>query len=203
MKAQRNCLLLCFLSGFLFANQEPRLFVKFPTRSRPQRFFAMLDLYYQKLSKKIPYQFLVSIDEDDKSMNNNQVLERLKKYPHLDVLCCNHLSKIDACNRGIENYDFDILLLASDDMEPILDGYDLIIADVMRTYFPDYDGVTRFHDGFVDNRCNTLPIMGKKFYDRFKYVYHPAYLSLVCDLELAIVAKALKKEVYINKVIIR
>jgi len=45
--------------------------------------------------------------------------------------------------------------------------------------------------------------MGKKYYDRFGYIYHPSYISLWCDNEFTDVANMLKKQKYINECIIR
>jgi hypothetical protein len=48
-----------------------------------------------------------------------------------------------------------------------------------------------------------LCILGKKYYERFGYIYHPSYKSLWCDNEFTIVAHQLQKQIYFNTVIIR
>jgi hypothetical protein len=48
-----------------------------------------------------------------------------------------------------------------------------------------------------------LPIMGRKYYDRFGYVYHPSYQSFWCDNEFTQVALKLGKIKCINRKIIR
>jgi hypothetical protein len=50
---------------------------------------------------------------------------------------------------------------------------------------------------------NTLCILGKKYYDRFGYIYHPSYKSFWCDNEFTDVANELGKQTFIDKVIIR
>lgn len=55
--------------------QSPKLLIKFPTRERPQKFFKMLDLYYQYLSGTVPVHFLISCDIDDRSMNCPESIE--------------------------------------------------------------------------------------------------------------------------------
>jgi hypothetical protein len=81
--------------------------------------------------------------------------------------------KIGAINRDMDLAPpFDILLLASDDMIPIVKGYDRIIRDNMPL---DTDRVLHFNDGHRTDSLNTLCILGKKYYDRFGYIYYPEY----------------------------
>ena len=179
------------------------LLIKIPTRSRPHQFFRNLDKFYQKLSYKLDYKFLISCDKDDSSMNNPSVIKRLENYPNLEFSFSDNLSKVEAFNKDIDKYKFDILLAAHDDMEPIAKNFDLIIADNMLKNFPDFDGVLNFNDGFVGAQCNTLPVVGKNFYKRFGYIYNPEYKALVCNVELTNVSKILKKEKVIDTVIIK
>jgi GR25 family glycosyltransferase involved in LPS biosynthesis len=98
--------------------------------------------------------------------------------------------------------DWDIVLLASDDMIPQIEGYDDIIREEMKNNHKSTDGVLWFHDGYRTD-LNTLCILGKKYYDRFGYIYNPEYSSLWCDNEFTEVANNLGKQVYINNCIIR
>lgn len=190
-----------FFGVFTYA-YDPVLLIKIPTRSRPEQFFKTLDLYYQKLSGATPFHFLITCDTDDTTMNCPAVIEKLDRYKHLSYSFSNNTSKVEAYNKDIEKYDFDILLVTSDDMEPLVDGFDKVIVRHMQT-FPDYDGVLNFFDGHVGAHCNTLPVIGKKYYNRFGYVYNPAYVSLFCDNELSIVSKILRKEKVCNELIIK
>jgi hypothetical protein len=45
--------------------------------------------------------------------------------------------------------------------------------------------------------------MGKKYFDRFGYIYNPEYLSVYCDNEFTDVSRLLEKTTYIDRVIIR
>ncbi len=73
----------------------------------------------------------------------------------------------------------------------------------MIQYYPDTDGVLWFNDGFQKDRLNTLSILGKKYYDRFGYIYHPSYKSLWCDNEFTEVATKLGKQTYFEQIIIK
>lgn len=183
---------------------SPNLLIKIPTRSRPSQFFQVLDKYYENLSGEVPYLFLITCDVDDETMNCPEVRNRLMNYPNLDVYYSENRSKVEAYNRDINDYVdwFDILLITSDDMIPVIYGYDKIISEHMQTNFPDLDGVLNFNDGYINDILNTYPIIGKKYYQRFNYVYHPAYTSLWCDNELTVVSRILGKEAAFDDVII-
>ncbi|PCJ57935.1 MAG: hypothetical protein COA65_08730 [Rhodospirillaceae bacterium] len=112
-------------------------------------------------------------------------------------------NKIHACNRDIEKgKDWDIIVLISDDMIPQIDGWDEIIRQAMTKYYPDTDGTLWFNDGYQDRIC-TLCIIGRKYFDRFGFIYHPDYNSLFCDNEFTEVAKGLDKMTYFTACIFR
>ena len=86
-------------------------------------------------------------------------------------------------------------------MIPKVKGYDTIIRNKMKEYYPDTDGILWFHDG---NRkdLNTLSIFGREYYKRFNYVYNPEYKSFWCDNEFTKVGNFLKKQTFIDQIII-
>ena len=180
-----------------------KILIKFPTRGRRDTFFNVLDIYYQLATNLDDIEFQITIDDDDKSMNNYNVLEKLKTYKTLKYTLGVSKNKIDAVNRNIIIGDWDIILLASDDMIPKVKGYDNIIRNKMTELYPDTDGVLWFNDGNQGNKLNTLCILGKKYYERFNYIYHPDYTSLWADNEFMDVANLLNKQTYFNDVIIR
>ena len=179
-----------------------KLLIKFPTRERPNKFFNVLKQYYDLMDDKSNYQFVISCDSDDKTMNNEKAINAFKTYPNLNYHFDNNENKIVAINSNLDKYDFDIVLLASDDMIPRVKGYDTIIRNKMKKYFPDNDGVLWFNDGFVHTRLNTLCILGKKYYDRFGFIYNPVYKSECCDNEFMGIANMLRKQIYFPECII-
>ena len=178
-----------------------KLLIKFPTRNRKDKFFEVLEKYYEFANDLSQIEFLITLDTDDTSMNNQEVLTRLNSYKNLKYVFGVSENKIDAVNRDIEIGDWDIILLASDDMIPIEKGYDDQIRFNMKINYSDTDGILWFNDG---NRkdLNTLCILGKKYYQRFNYIYHPDYKSLWSDNEFMTVGNILKKQTFIDKVII-
>lgn len=180
-----------------------KLLIKFPTRSRPKKFFKVLDLYYSLLDDISNTRFIISCDIDDDTMNCADSKIKLDSYPNLEYYFENNKNKIEAINANIHDDDFDIILLASDDMIPQEKGYDTIIRQSFKKFFPDTDGVLWFNDGYQGKNLNTLCILGKKYYNRFSYIYNPTYISLWCDTEFTDVSKILNKVKYIAHVIIK
>lgn len=184
---------------------NPKLLIKFPTRGRPDKFFNVLDLYINKAQNLDKIAFLISLDTDDVTMNNPEIISRFKNYQSKIKLLYffgNNKTKIQAINADLEKVSgWDILLLASDDMIPVVQGYDYIIRKDMNDHFRDFDGVLWYNDG-GQNNINTLSILGKKYYDRFGYIYHPDYVSLWCDNEFTEVSKKLNKVYQSDKIII-
>ena len=181
-----------------------KLLIKFPTKNRKFKFLNVFNKYQQFCDDIENTQFLVTLDNDDSDMNSPDVIEILKTFKNTEFIFGDSKSKVNAINRDMELYnDWDIVLLASDDMTPIVKGYDNIIRNNMKTHYPDTDGVLWFNDGYQKNKLNTLCILGKKYYDRFKYIYNPEYKSVWSDNEFMDVANLLGKQTYFNDVIIK
>ena len=182
-----------------------RLLFKYPTRNRWGWFRKTLETYYGMMSENCDFQFLVTLDEDDSSIFIPEVRKFLDYQPNLIYHYGKSRTKIEACNADMDLAgEWDILVLVSDDMIPIVQNFDKIIVDNMRKHFPDTDGALHFNDGFLGkDKTITLSIMGRKMYERFGYIYHPTYKSFFCDNEFTEQVRKLKKVIYISQVIIQ
>lgn len=180
-----------------------KLLIKFPTRNRKNKFFKVLRQYQNLCEDLDNTYFLITLDNDDESMNPSDVEEIFNTFKNIKVVYGTSNSKIHAVNRDIELVnDWDIVLLASDDMTPKVKGYDNIIRNKMKEFYSDTDGILWFNDGHMGNKLNTLCILGKKYYDRFGYIYHPEYKSVWSDNEFMLVGNILGKQTYFEQVII-
>jgi hypothetical protein len=181
-----------------------KLLIKFPTRNRKNKFFKVLREYQNLCEDLNNTYFLITLDNDDESMNPSDVEDIFNTFKNVKVIYGTSNSKIHAVNRDIELVnDWDIVLLASDDMTPKVKGYDNIIRNKMKEFYSDTDGILWFNDGFQGEKLNTLCVLGKKYYERFNYIYHPDYKSCWSDNEFMEVGKILKKQTYIDSVIIK
>lgn len=178
-----------------------KILYKYPTRDRPLKFIKCLNEYY-KLMKNDNYEFVISLDHDDAKMNTADVKHYLDNMPKCNYFFGDNKSKIEAINANIPSSDWDILVLISDDMIPEIEGFDNIIREKMIMHYPDTDGVLWFYDGWRKD-LNTLCILGRKYYERFNYIYQPDYISFWSDTEYTEVADILKKQTFIDQVIIR
>ena len=185
-----------------------KILFKYASRSRNEKFFEGLDNILNNLNDLNNFCILCSLDADDETMNNQQSIKRIteyvKKYPaNIVVKFGKSKNKIDAINRDVndfkERFDFDILVNFSDDMQFIVQSFDKTIREKFYIAYPNLDGNIYFNDGFVGDAISTMSIIGRKYYDKFNYIYHPSYHSLWCDNEYTMVAKTEKKIVYFDE----
>lgn len=182
--------------------------MKFTSRERFEILKKCVLSYYEKANNLNDMFWLFSVDLDD-SMDDIKDFSRfLKTLDNVKFLifASSSKSKIDAINRDInkftqnaefqfnpsnieDGFRWDILLNISDDQFAEVQGYDDIIRDFMGD---DLDNSLWFYDG-IQQRINTQEIVGRKYYERFNYIYHPAYKSLFCDDESTAVAQMLGK----------
>lgn len=186
------------------------ILIKFPTRSRPELFLKTLKEYIDNAADLSNLKFIVSYDSDDDSMTDRMIVDCLHynnilyENKSISFYPGESKSKIHACNRNVEAIkDWDILLLVSDDMHVQIKDWDTIIRNDMTQLYPDTDGCLWYHDGSQQRQISTLSCIGRKYYDRFGYIYHPSYKSFWCDNEYTEVAKRLGKITFIDNVIIK
>ena len=176
------------------------ILVKFPTKNRPQKFLDALRKYIGMADDVSRMKFMITLDRDDTTYDLHEIT---MEFPSLVISVSESKNKVDAINRDMSRAPpFDIVLLASDDMIPVVKGYDTIIRTKMKKLYPDTDGVLWFYDGY-QKRINTLIVMGKRYFDRFGFLYDPVYKSFFCDNEFTEVAEKLKKQAFIDETIIK
>ena len=157
-----------------------KLLVKFPSRNRPEKFKSILNRYVEWLSGKHSVRFIITMDEDDSTMNVDEIKEYLdshiKNGVDLSYYYGNSKTKVEACNANV-------IMLISDDMVLQQKNYDDLIFENFQVALPEYDGGIKFFDGLRPDILMTLPVIGWKFYEKFGYIYNPKYTSLYCDTE--------------------
>jgi len=184
------------------------ILIKFATRSRPEKALYALDNIYETIANKENYRIILTIDSDDFSMYNKAILTEIKNRLNrgykiiMDVGTSKN--KIDAINRGVEKCkNWGILINFSDDMKFEKIGWDTTIRKHMNLHFNNTDGCLHYDDGFAGDRCCTLSIMNKKYYDRFGFIYNPVYESLWCDNEYTEIAQNLGKMQYYPEILFK
>ena len=99
------------------ADRKVKILCKFPSRSRPEKFKEVFSLYKNMASGKHELIFVLSFDTDDSSMNNDEMKKWLPEQgENVHWFYGDSTTKISAVNADMDReWDFDILLLASDD----------------------------------------------------------------------------------------
>lgn len=177
------------------------ILVKYASRSRPSRFFEGLDSIWSLALDKNNITVYCCVDTDDMTLfeadgRKSQIYkdgmrEIFHKYNLANRIFYDEgssHSKIDAINRPLNReIEWDILVNFSDDMRFTVYGWDEIIREGFRCNGPDR--FLHFPDSTAKNMLATMSVMGRKYFERDGYIYHPAYKSLWCDNEAMEVAK--------------
>lgn len=178
-------------------SKPPFKLFKFPSRGRPARFFSSLDSIINNISDKDYFHISCTLDLDDETMNNEQVIERIKQYPNTSIEWGYSKSKIEAINRSMPDIEWDICFCMSDDMIFNLFGFDVMVGVDMMNHFPDFDGLLHYPDQDAKEWLATMYIGGRKWWEyRGKNIYHPSYLSVWADNEEMMVAQMCRKYKY-------
>jgi hypothetical protein len=145
-------------------------------------------------SHKSDYTIGITVDDDDDvTLNSTHYLE-LQQDKNIYFTHGKSNSKVHAINRGMEGWKGDIVVNMSDDMRFLVPGYDI---KIINAFADNLDQFIHFPDGRVNHLLPTMSIMGRTYYERFGYIYHPQYFSLWCDNEAMDVAKKLGKWKYV------
>jgi hypothetical protein len=177
---------------------------KVTSRNRPNELIKCICTYLTYASNPVKLKWLFTFDENDAAYNNPTFLRLLSCIIPTAIVCFGKSNnKIHAFNRDINNCDalgqWDIIISISDDQLAEVTGWD----DMIRAVMPlDLDASIWAYDGDQKNH-NTMEIVGRTYYERFGYLYHPDYLTSSCDIEATEVAQKLGKQVLIDRCIIK
>lgn len=173
-----------------------KILVKFPTRGRPEQFLRVLRGMVLMSADPENIKYLISIDDDDQTMTESVFKDAYSITTGIRFVNGTSKTKMEAINRDMDKPQpvWDIVLLASDDMIPQVQGWDEVIrkgflidslensATIPGKHSVSLDQALWFFDGHQHRIC-TLVVMGRTRYERFGYLYHPSYISLWCDNE--------------------
>lgn len=179
--------------------------LKFPIRARAQKFLDVLQMYKNTCSKPSNVQVIISMDDDDEAMTHEVCQKAKVIFPNTLIFKNKPGGKIKACNANLEAIDerVTLIVLASDDMIPQVMGWDEVLLDEMKTFYPHNDGVLFHNEGYLKKVLNCMVIVGVEYFKQFGYLYHPDYISLFCDNEFMEMADTLGKQTYFEEVLFK
>jgi hypothetical protein len=177
-----------------------RILYKLTTRSRPKLAERAIRSVIDN-SVSDDYRIFVTLDVEDESDYS-----AIKNLPNVDLCYAKGAgSKIASINRDldlIKDMFWDILVNLSDDQVFIKKGFDEDIRKAFKYGYwnplsPDenvildlinLDQFIHFPDGNQKD-LSTMSIMGRDYFNRDKFIYHPSYSSVYCDNEAQEVAQ--------------
>ncbi len=159
-----------------------KVLIHIPSRGRPDELLAAVDNFAACIEDRENTAVLVTLDADDK-------LTPDVAHPFIMLACLrsNHADKVAAINADIDPFDWDVLVCASDDLSPMAKGFDQAIRTDFANDADDLDAVMWYPD--KNHRICCHPVIGRKYYGRDGYVYHPSYRAFYCDDEFTMVAQ--------------
>lgn len=168
------------------------LLIKYATRGRAEWFKRAVINIINTIGTN-DFKIIVSADEDDVTMNNPNIHQFVwdNRECMVGIFYGPHVSKIHAINRDMEQADDDWtwLINMSDDMTFTKYMWDVTMQQRIKSVWGDStDYFAHFSDGYVHDKLPTMSIMGREYYERDNYIYHPDYKSFSCDAEAMFVA---------------
>jgi hypothetical protein len=171
------------------------IIIKFPSRSRPEKMIAHLNNIRATIGIESYLVYLI-IDDNDPSITDEVHYSILQqgRFMNMRVSWQKSFSKIDAINRRVpDDIRWKYMVVTSDDMHFTRDYWGEIILGAFKY---TSKGCLHFPDGH-NNNLITLPVINKRFHDRFGYVYNPAYFSVFCDNEMTEVSQITKEYYFV------
>ncbi len=172
-----------------------KLLFKLTSRSRPEKFFNTIRNIIQQVSIDCMYRIHCTLDSCDSSMNNPYVISQLDKIANLFYIFGDSKNKIDAINRDMESVgDWDILINMSDDVQFTASGFDVLIKN---SFGDNLNQCVHFPDQNQGEKCMTVSMMGREYYNNDGFIYNPSFESLWCDVVAQEVAQVRKQYKYV------
>lgn len=180
------------------------LLIKYATRSRPTQFLRAMRMIKQYTMT--PYKVVVSCDEDDKHMNTKQIRSYVQsRFVNAQIFFGPRVSKVEAINRDMDKAgEWDVLVNFSDDVRLVMPAWDrFMLSKINRKWGESLDYFAHFNDGYVGDALPTVSIMGREYYERDNYIYHPSYKSFSCDAEAMYVAMMRGRHHYFRDILFK
>lgn len=148
------------------------------------------------------YFIWAKLDEDDESMNNDSVKERLNEFPDVTVKWGLSKGKVDAVNRSMDDLPpCDIIIILSDDIKFDVFGFDDLIREAFAKHFPNLDGTVHFQEFNAKNRTIIVSMLGINLYKQIGYLFWPEYESVYPDNDFTEMTRLMGKYAYEPKII--
>lgn len=166
-----------------------------PSRNRAKQAFETATRWL--LSAAGNFEYILSLDSDDVQLYlySSKQSETLSNRD-IKIIINENKSAIEAINKAAEIATGDLLIVISDDFDCCL-MWDRQLLNELSNRWIGTDFLIKTPDG-IQPTLITLPIMGRKYYERFGYVYFPGYEHMFSDQEMTAVGHMLGKVLNVN-----
>jgi hypothetical protein len=171
-----------------------------PSRQRPQIAVEVANKWLINAKNWQEIEYIVSLDRDDPTVPEyrtafeKSAMMKFLKYPDKRILVSDNITMVQAVNAGAAKATGDLFIVVSDDFDCFPNWDEWLLEQVKGKT----DFAVKVPDGYVkDYYLQTLPICDRKYYNRFGYIYNPAYRHMYVDTEASAVAYMLNRMIVI------
>lgn len=161
-----------------------------PSRNRPVKSAETILGWYKAILTDYPVEIILSLDDNDPELNN---YKELYQESGDTIIVNNNRSAVDAINNAAKISTGDILIVVSDDTDPV-DGWTSRIRNEVKG---KTDWILKTQDG-IQPYIITMPIMDRAYYNRTGYIYYPTFDHMFCDTYLTCVADITGRKITSN-----
>lgn len=164
-----------------------------PSRSRPEKSFLTIQKW-KGMAFNSDFEVIVSLDKSDEFAIKYYGAYDMFNHPihRISIIERDNRSAIDAINNAAKKATGEILMVVSDDTEPVEHWDEKILG-----WNTQSDWILKTQDG-IQNYIITMPVMDRAYYNRFGYIYHPDFQHLFCDTYMTCVADIIGRKITSN-----
>jgi hypothetical protein len=160
-----------------------------PSRQRAEYAHKTCKNWLQRAKNADEIEYMLTIDLSD-STSYADAFKGFENYT-THIIISHNRSAIDAINNAAKYARGNLLIVVSDDFNEPPQDWDEQLLNALEG---KEDFIVKTDDG-LQPWIITLPIMDRKYYDRFGYIYYPEYRHMFCDTEMTHVADLLDRKI--------
>lgn len=172
----------------------PKISILHPSYKRPQLGVDTIQNWLNKATEPKEIEYILCLSNKDTTISEYlKNIEQKELTSKVKIFYCDDANMVKQVNLAASQSTGNLLVNVSDDFD-CLNGWDLLLLSELEG---KEDYIVKTQDG-IQPEIITLPIMDRKYYDRFGYIYHPDYLHFYGDEELRVVGDKLGKTIVSN-----
>lgn len=168
-----------------------KLSIIHPSRSRPEQAYVTFRKWAERAADWGNFEYILTVDIDQYDIYYSFFYKVMHKVKLMSRDNKSAIEAINVCTANVATGD--IFIVVSDDFD-CPEHWDILLLQALEG---KSDFIVKTQDG-LQKTLITLPIMDRKYYNRFGYIYHPDYIHMHCDEEMTIVGHMLGKVITLD-----